>query len=330
MTMPVFISYSQQDVAPYSSLCLAFDGAGITYWDPQAMEQGLALGSQLRKAIQECELCVFLATKRSLDSKWCSAEIGAFWGAGKRVIVYLADSEVSESQLPPQFQGDLWTRDARKVLSTIKSVMEMEERKRPPTAAEFRASCCKVIVTQNHNSIWSVVTGYLIDKKLVATLNYAAQSKELSEEMHVQFGQQVHRTVTEIHTDEELGTALLVLDSPLLEIPPLPLVEQCDTGVMCQGWGFPRAARGAGIPFNGEVVEANYTDDKGHLRILVSSPLVASSRPIGMEGCPLWAGGAVIGHLNSIFGDNGLFGLLVATPSSLVLQLLRRVRRQEA
>jgi hypothetical protein len=50
------------------------------------------------------------------------AELGAFWGAGKQVIIFLADPEVSEAQLPAQFQGNLWTRDARRVLETIRAL----------------------------------------------------------------------------------------------------------------------------------------------------------------------------------------------------------------
>jgi hypothetical protein len=50
------------------------------------------------------------------------AEIGAFWGAGKQVVVFLADPELSEAQLPVQFQGNLWTRDARRVLDSVRSL----------------------------------------------------------------------------------------------------------------------------------------------------------------------------------------------------------------
>src|SRR5262249_27100193 len=66
------------------------------------------------------DACVFLATKRSVDSKWCMAELGAFWGARKQVIAFVADPDVSEEQLPEQFKGNLWTRDARKVLEAVK------------------------------------------------------------------------------------------------------------------------------------------------------------------------------------------------------------------
>ncbi len=120
--MSIFVSHSQEDEAVYSNFCLALDGAGVVRWDQKKMAVGQSLGDQLREAIRICDACVFLATKRSVASKWCMAELGAFWGAGKRVIIFLADPEVVESQLPVQFQGNLWTQDARRVLETIEEL----------------------------------------------------------------------------------------------------------------------------------------------------------------------------------------------------------------
>lgn len=120
MTVNTFISYSNNDKASYSSLCLALDNTGVLRWDVTKLDIGQSLAEGLRIAIKECSICVFLATKSSLKSKWCLAELGAFWGAGKKVIIYLADPEVDESELPPQFRGNLWTSDARELVSTIK------------------------------------------------------------------------------------------------------------------------------------------------------------------------------------------------------------------
>jgi hypothetical protein len=123
--MSIFVSHSQQDEAAYSNFCLALDGRDIKRWDPATMAVGESLADQLRQAIRICEACVFLATKRSVDSKWCMAELGAFWGTGKHVIIFLADPEISEEQLPHQFQGNLWTRDARRVLEAIQALSTM-------------------------------------------------------------------------------------------------------------------------------------------------------------------------------------------------------------
>ena len=120
--MSIFVSHSQQDEAAYSNFCLTLDGAGVERWDPAKMDIGQSLADQLREAIRICDACVFLATKRSVDSKWCMAELGAFWGAGKQVIGFLADPDISEQDLPAQFRGNLWTKDAGRALQTIQGL----------------------------------------------------------------------------------------------------------------------------------------------------------------------------------------------------------------
>ena len=120
--MTIFVSHSHKDEAAYTNLCLALDGAAVKHWDPVAMAVGKSIADQLCEAIRVCDACIFVATKHSVSSQWCMAEIGAFWGAGKQVVVFLADPELTETQLPVQFQGNLWTRDARKVLVTVRSL----------------------------------------------------------------------------------------------------------------------------------------------------------------------------------------------------------------
>jgi hypothetical protein len=60
----------------------------------------VSLRDQLRQAVDESSVCVFVATQPSLKSSWCGAELGAFWGAGKPVIVYLAEASPSGRRLP--------------------------------------------------------------------------------------------------------------------------------------------------------------------------------------------------------------------------------------
>lgn len=120
MTAQIFISHSHEDEAAYSSLCLALDSSGVSRWDVSKLSLGKQLAEGLRAAIEECDVCIFLATARSIESRWCLAELGAFWGAGKKVVIYLADPEVNESELPPQFQGNLWTANAIKLVEAIK------------------------------------------------------------------------------------------------------------------------------------------------------------------------------------------------------------------
>src|SRR5262245_25013156 len=125
--MPAFISHSFKDEAIYSAICLALDGAGLDRWDPATMTPGDSLSDQLRKAIQGCEVCIFLATRSSIESPWCLAQVGAFWGSGKTVIIFLADPDLTDSILPPQFKGNLMVRTAHKLIEAAKN--EIESRK---------------------------------------------------------------------------------------------------------------------------------------------------------------------------------------------------------
>jgi hypothetical protein len=122
--MPAFISYSQKDEAVYSILCMALDAAGVDRWDPSKMSPGESLANQLQDAIGRCELCVFVATRRSIESPWCLAEVGAFWGAGKRVLIFLADPDLTDVVLPPQFKGNLRVDKADKLVTGIKETID--------------------------------------------------------------------------------------------------------------------------------------------------------------------------------------------------------------
>ncbi|NRF71224.1 TIR domain-containing protein [Aquincola sp. S2] len=117
--MPAFISHSFQDAAIYSTLCLALDAAGIDRWDPETMAGGESLAEQLRTAINSCEVCVSIATRRSIESPWCLAELGAFWGAGKRVLLFIVDPDLSDAVLPPQFKGNLRSHTAQELIASI-------------------------------------------------------------------------------------------------------------------------------------------------------------------------------------------------------------------
>lgn len=119
--MPTFISYSHRDSALHSSLCLALKAEGISFWKKEGLRQGRLLAHELQQVTQRCDECLFLATRNSLRSDWCRAELGAFWGAGKRVIVFMADSQLKDSDLPEELQGVLWTDDAQVTIEALKN-----------------------------------------------------------------------------------------------------------------------------------------------------------------------------------------------------------------
>ncbi len=119
MNPRVFVSHAHADTGVYGLLVGAIDAAGIDRWDVGEISAGGRLADELQAAIAKCDVCVFIATPRSIESRWCLAELGAFWGAGKRVIIFFAVDGLVESDLPPQFQGNLWATTAEAVIAGI-------------------------------------------------------------------------------------------------------------------------------------------------------------------------------------------------------------------
>jgi hypothetical protein len=110
---------------------MALDNEHLPYWATRSMKAGTSLSDQLREAITKCGICVFIATQSSIESKWCLAETGAFWGAGKRIVLYKATPDIN---LPPLFQGDLWTCDIREVIQQVREFSAQ------PKDEEFRVN----------------------------------------------------------------------------------------------------------------------------------------------------------------------------------------------
>jgi TIR domain-containing protein len=119
--LAVFISYSFQDPHKFQDVCFAFESANIKFWNSDEIAAGQSLRDALRTNIRRCTACVLIATPNSLDSAWCQAELGAFWGIGQPVIVYLADESLSEDKLPKQFHGDKFARTIREVVTAVKA-----------------------------------------------------------------------------------------------------------------------------------------------------------------------------------------------------------------
>lgn len=128
--MLVFISHAFSDDARFDDLCHAFEKEKVSYWNPKEMRGGASLREQLRQAIARCDLCVFLATQKSVESSWCNAELGAFWGAGKKVIIYVADDNLTDDMIPEQFKGDIWYRKIRDVVSEARRTLQESTEKR--------------------------------------------------------------------------------------------------------------------------------------------------------------------------------------------------------
>lgn len=124
--MKLFISHKHDDSAVYSMVCMALDSVNMDRFDPMSMRAGESLDLQLKVAIQECDVCVFLATSRSIESKWCLAELGAFWGAGKTVIMFMVDPDLTDASLPPQFKGSLKASTAKDLIRSIQDHRQLK------------------------------------------------------------------------------------------------------------------------------------------------------------------------------------------------------------
>jgi hypothetical protein len=121
ISMDVFVShYFKEDQTNFNNICYAFQQEGIEAWNTDEINAGEPLRDRIQDAIKSCSVCVFIATSKSLESGWCRAEIGAFWGARKPVVVYAAGDERSEAVVPEQFKGDKWASTIKEVVTAVK------------------------------------------------------------------------------------------------------------------------------------------------------------------------------------------------------------------
>lgn len=133
----IFISHAFDDLVPFQNVADALDVASIAYFPPETIMTGADLAGELRKVIQSSEGCIFVATRKSDYSQWCLAELGAFWGSGKPVLVFFADEQLSNRDLPPYLYGDLFERRIKKIVDRVKLVLA---ERRPISQAERRVS----------------------------------------------------------------------------------------------------------------------------------------------------------------------------------------------
>lgn len=117
--LTVFVSHSSDDAGPLSLVTGLVEAWGFHVWRTSELIAGEQLANGLKTAIDEADVCIFIATPRSIESGWCMAELGAFWGAGKRVVTFLADPTVEPVHLPPQFQGSLRAETADQLRNSL-------------------------------------------------------------------------------------------------------------------------------------------------------------------------------------------------------------------
>ena len=120
--MTAFISHSFENKPEFENVTDALELRGVAYWNPADIRSGASLREQLRAAVEKCSLCIFIASRKSIDSSWCGAELGAFWGARKPIVVYLAEASLTDDELPQIVQGDVWERRISKIADRAKEI----------------------------------------------------------------------------------------------------------------------------------------------------------------------------------------------------------------
>ncbi|MDX8029902.1 TIR domain-containing protein [Lentzea sp. BCCO 10_0856] len=155
--MTVFISHSFDNKPEFANVTESLDRLKVPYWRPAEIKTGGAsLRDQLRAAVQTCSVCVFIATHASVKSSWCGAELGAFWGAGTPIIVYVADSSLPEKHLPPILQGDAWERTLAVVASRAAELVSHDQ-----SGAYTAPQPSTLVSNMNASQLEKVVTGAL-------------------------------------------------------------------------------------------------------------------------------------------------------------------------
>lgn len=128
----IFISHDFEDIVSFQNVADACDAADIAYFPPETIRTGADLSLELKRVIQSSEACVFVATRKSVHSQWCLAELGAFWGSGKPVLVFYADEQLGDRDLPPYLHGTLYERRIKKIVDSAKALLA-ETRPTPPS-----------------------------------------------------------------------------------------------------------------------------------------------------------------------------------------------------
>lgn len=156
--MSAFISHSFENKPEFENITDALALRDVPFWNPAEIKPGASLREQLRAAVERCHLCIFIATRKSIESSWCGAELGAFWGAGKPIIVYVAEPSLADDELPQIVQGDVWERRIAKIADRAKEVIAQASTAQSPAAARKDSSVSQLTVEQLERMIVGAVS----------------------------------------------------------------------------------------------------------------------------------------------------------------------------
>jgi len=156
--MTAFISHSFDNRPEFENVTDALDLRGVAFWNPAEIRPGASLREQLRAAVDRCSVCIFVATRKSIASSWCGAELGAFWGAGKPIIVYLAEASLKDDELPQIVQGDVWERRISKIADRAKELAAQSLAEGGPRPMKRDSSVAQLTVEQLERMIIGAVS----------------------------------------------------------------------------------------------------------------------------------------------------------------------------
>ena len=333
--MPVFVSHASADQETLGEFRKLLDVAGVAWWDPGTMEQGTPLRDQLRRAIEECPVCVFLATRRAIASEWCRAELGAFWGAGKPVIMLVRDLELTEEELPPQYRGDLWTRDPTAAVGAIRKALVRAEAERPRADRDTKRAVCQLFIVDAPAG-----TGYLVAPDVIATADFVVSGVS---SLRARFFSGFETDAEPLYAEPLLGTALLRLGQSVPDVAPLVPYFGATVGTRCNGLGFPAVTGGMALPFTCEITDPEHLDLQrsapgtslvGAPRVMmtrlwtvVQSIVFATGSMEGLIGSPVWREGRLVGHIYRFMPSpqapqSASYGIVFATPATSVIRAL--------
>lgn len=156
--MSAFISHSFENKPEFDNIAYALSQRSVPYWNPSDVRAGASLREELRRAVEKCGVCIFIATKHAVESSWCGAELGAFWGTGKPIIVYLAEASLSEEELPPIVQGDVWERRIERVVDQANELLKQKLGKESGPSGTGQTSVANLTVEQLERLISGAVS----------------------------------------------------------------------------------------------------------------------------------------------------------------------------
>jgi CheY-like chemotaxis protein len=158
LNMTAFISHSFENKPEFENVTDALDVRGVAFWNPADIRPGASLREQLRAAVERCSLCIFVATRKSINSSWCGAELGAFWGAGKPIVVYLAEASLTDDELPQIVQGDVWERRISRIADRAKEIVAQSSMKGDLRPTRRDSSVAQLTVEQLEKMIVGAVS----------------------------------------------------------------------------------------------------------------------------------------------------------------------------